>query len=391
MRGGDTSGGGVGRTAGGLTAGEASRLRLLARQHAFGGYGRFSNDGHDPDLGGSGGAGDGVTAGEDSAAGVGVGSSGVGGRVHCTRHHAVDWNFLGSGRPRPNRWGVVPSQGEGDGAPGEGGGQAGLGGGARSLHGRRAVNEWREDAFATDEKGQPYYHEVWRRMTPPGHHAIAAAAGTPSGAAGMHPLMLAMRSLPSAADAFAPTLSGVLLPTPPASSHRDTLLIVCSGRFSYVSSAQGPTADAMRARTGGFPSRAAAVDGAILRGDGELARWLVEEDVQAGYGVEGEEAGLVGGGGGWRVQTSVQPAHEGTSLGRVLLAAEGRHGFPGAGGSMAEMHAAERAVLAEWGVLIADVLAGRVGEVAGQRLRQAEVVRLGGVEFELFECSREGG
>jgi hypothetical protein len=58
---------------------------------------------------------------------------------------------------------------------------------------------------------------------------------------------------------------------------------------------------------------------------------------------------------------------------------------------MAEMHAAERAVLAEWGVLIADVLAGRVGEVAGQRLRQAEVVRLGGVEFELFECSREGG
>eukprot|EP00962_Isochrysis_galbana_P056753 scaffold28843_cov135-Isochrysis_galbana.AAC.1 len=95
--------------------------------------------------------------------------------------------------------------------------------------------------------------------------------------------------------------------------------------------------------------------------------------------------GAPGGGARWVVRTSVQPAHEGSSLGRVLLAA----GAPGE--SWAEALAeAERAVLAEWEGLVADVVAGRQGPVQGHRLTHPMVVRLGAAEFELFECSRTG-
>ncbi|CAJ1399285.1 unnamed protein product [Effrenium voratum] len=52
----------------------------------------------------------------------------------CTRHHCIDWNFVGVGRTRPNKWWVE------------------LGNDA-----------WKEWAFATDLAGQHYYCERWER------------------------------------------------------------------------------------------------------------------------------------------------------------------------------------------------------------------------------------
>jgi hypothetical protein len=59
-------------------------------------------------------------------------------RPVCTRHHFLDWNFVGVPRPRPNKWWIEfqPSGGE----------------------------VWKEWAYATDEHGQHYYCEQWSRL-----------------------------------------------------------------------------------------------------------------------------------------------------------------------------------------------------------------------------------
>ena len=53
-----------------------AELRLFARRHAFGGYS--------------------VVAADPAAARLSPAA--------CVRHHAVDWNFVGRMRPRPNRY-----------------------------------------------------------------------------------------------------------------------------------------------------------------------------------------------------------------------------------------------------------------------------------------------
>jgi len=272
-----------------LGANGAARLRLLARQHGFGGFGRFSDDG-------------------------------AGGHaLSCTRHHAIDWNFLGTPRPRPNRWGV-----------------------ARLDSGTQS-DEWREDSFATDETGAPYYYEVWRRL------------GAPKAAA-THPL-LAMRSLPE-------TASGR-----PAA--RDTIVVSCAGHFSYVSMAAGATAEAMRerARALGEPSRAGAVDAAVAAGELELARWLVEEDVRAGHGAAGGE---------WRIRSALQPADQAKGLAEVVLLAT-------AGGS-----GQEESLRVGWRALLAAVDSGELKASSGNPQRPRRVVGVGELRFEVFEAARAG-
>ncbi len=81
------------------------QLRLYARRHAFGGYtvlGQHEN------------------------------------RHVCTRHHCIDWNFVGKGRNRPNKWFV-------------------------EMHPDH-TNTWKEFAFAKDDFGQHYYFEQWERI-----------------------------------------------------------------------------------------------------------------------------------------------------------------------------------------------------------------------------------
>ena len=57
----------------------------------------------------------------------------------CTRHHCIDWNFIGIPRPRPNKWYVEPSC---------------------SSPYFKHFKEW---SYATDYYRQSYYFETWER------------------------------------------------------------------------------------------------------------------------------------------------------------------------------------------------------------------------------------
>ena len=80
-----------------------TELRYFARQHVFGGFSR-------------------VTVEKDNEV--------------CTRHHCIDWNFVGAPRPRPNKWWI-------------------------EMHSSK--NAWKEWAYAKDDFDQQYYVERWER------------------------------------------------------------------------------------------------------------------------------------------------------------------------------------------------------------------------------------
>jgi hypothetical protein len=79
------------------------QLRLYARQHVFAGFSVPSEETGEP---------------------------------LCTRHHCIDWNFVGQGRPRPNKW---------------------------WIHMNDDQSQWKESSYAMDERGQYYYFERWER------------------------------------------------------------------------------------------------------------------------------------------------------------------------------------------------------------------------------------
>ncbi|KAL1523150.1 hypothetical protein AB1Y20_018105 [Prymnesium parvum] len=114
----------------------AAELRQLARQHVFCGYTLAHGD-------------------------------------VCTRHHALDWNFVGVPRSRPNKWTVAPLQG--------------------------ATDAWVEASFALDDAGAPYYTECWERLT----------RGSPADG-----VVLAMRAAPE--------------------SLRDSFVVIIGDHFSYI-------------------------------------------------------------------------------------------------------------------------------------------------------------
>ena len=79
----------------------AEQLRLYARQHVFAGITMLSHERGQP---------------------------------VCTRHHCIDWNYIGVGRSRPNKWWVEMAEDK---------------------------RQWKEYSYATDERGQHYYFERW--------------------------------------------------------------------------------------------------------------------------------------------------------------------------------------------------------------------------------------
>jgi hypothetical protein len=65
----------------------------------------------------------------------------------ASRHHCIDWNFVGTPRSRPNKWWVE------------------LCGPKMDGHDSKAtvVQQWKEWAYATDPNKQHYYCELWER------------------------------------------------------------------------------------------------------------------------------------------------------------------------------------------------------------------------------------
>lgn len=83
-------------------------LRLFARRHAFAGYTRVAlvcpaSSATNSALPSGSCSSD--TAGREGGGVGGVGRRrGDGGGLIATRHHAIDWNYVGLPRPRPNKW-----------------------------------------------------------------------------------------------------------------------------------------------------------------------------------------------------------------------------------------------------------------------------------------------
>ena len=309
------------------------QIRLLARQHAFGGYGRWE----EAPLGGLRGMGE---AGEAEAVCAGV----------CTRHHAIDWNFVGTARPRPNKWRVQPtpaslllqagaggtsavkgvgrldgSDGEPgkvtDGAPGkvtdgEEGKVTGSNGGERRKRPRTderpgVVDDWLELSWANDDGGAPYYFERWTRYE----------GGTP-GEASRDTIALRAHAAPAAA---AGTSTSQSAHRPP----RDALVVVVGDHFNYV--VERPIGWEALAKYGG--SLVGVVDAAISSGERAVAEACVL--LEAGHGRVSA---------GWRVDASLQPWRIGKPLSDVF---GGEGGGGGSGPSLAEALSAGGAIGAD--------------------------------------------
>ena len=208
------------------------QLRWYARQHIFAGYTRLSSNNDDPTRL--------DTTKFDTC---------------CTRHHCIDWNFVGKGRTRPNKWWVdlMPEQQR------------------NQPHGTdnetAVANVWKEWAYATDQHGHHYYCEQWERW-----ESYTAQA----------PVVVLRRRC---------TIDNVDL---------DGVLIVVGDHFNFCSD--------RRVKTQSAPYHDCAslvdlVDAAVERNDLETARaWL---GLQGGHGRVSK---------GWQLDKCIEFWREGNSL-----------------------------------------------------------------------------
>ena len=252
----------------------AQQLRLYARQHVFAGFTHIqavvSKD----------------TAPTSAAASATAAATpAVDAQLLCTRHHCIDWNFVGTARARPNKWWVEPIVVEEEDAA--------------------AWNEW---AYATNHQGQHYYCERWERLN---YFTSDTSCGGGSSrdnddASGMDPeattqrlvdnLILTLRKLPPTSAAAATT-----------TQEYDDGVIVCVGnQFNYCLCTRPPQSGDDRGgdKKNRFSSLVELVDDAVARGDLNYARaWLSR--IQAGHGYM-----ATGSGGGWKVNAAIPQWHE---------------------------------------------------------------------------------
>jgi hypothetical protein len=263
-------------------------LRLLARQHAFGGVARFESA---PDAATEAGA---RWHGDASAP------------LTATRHHAIDWNYVGAPRTRPNKWRVRPTAASARHELDE----RVTGAVTGAVAGESRVDDWQELSFALDDGGRAYYHERWHRH---------------EGGEGAPVLSMRLRR--------------------PKAEGADGLLVVVGDHFAYL--VNRPISPAEMAPLG--PSLAAVVDGAIERGDRALAEAALL--LHAGHGRVSN---------GWAVDKSLQPWHEGTSLDDLfatLRAVDASRAPDGAGATLAQALSAhgERVEAVQVGGAVFDV------------------------------------
>jgi hypothetical protein len=116
-------------------------LRMFARQHVFGGFSLLSTTKSEIKK-------------EDNP------TENCRSLLCCTRHHCIDWNYIpGKPRPRPNKWyiDILLSNTDEEFAANSNPFFC-----EKSLS---SCNLWKEFSYSTDENGQCYYYETWKRRT----------------------------------------------------------------------------------------------------------------------------------------------------------------------------------------------------------------------------------
>jgi hypothetical protein len=171
--------------------------------------------------------------------------------IVCTRHHCIDWNFVGVPRTRPNKWYAELKTPQ-----------------STVLS---PPTTWKEWAFATDERGQSYYLEQWQRL--PGGDASP---------------MLALRKKKQDQPA-----------------ERDGILLIVGDHFSYILGRDLSSISMDRQRQLGqdHSSLVGIVDAAVDRND--VATAMAYLSLQAGHGRIAN---------GWIIDCAIEPWREGTPL-----------------------------------------------------------------------------
>jgi hypothetical protein len=190
---------------------DADQLRYYARVHVFAGHSKLQYHGND-----------------DKSTPF---------PWSCTRHHVMDWNFVGKARTRPNQWWIDMKPTSGD----------------------TAANAWKEWAFATDFAGQHYYCEQWERITGSTYPGGRCEAGDAS--ENVRPRMLALRMNKN-------------------DQKMDGILIIIGNEFNYCFCQRS---NLLSQSSESHASLVSLVDDAVERGDLNMARqWL--GSVQGGHG-----------------------------------------------------------------------------------------------------------
>jgi hypothetical protein len=280
----------------------AHQLRLYARQHVFAGFTRIqsisSEDQQNTTT---------TTTTTTTSAVTTTATAVVDAKLLCTRHHCIDWNFVGTPRARPNKWWVEPIV---------------LENGTNS-----AWNEW---AYATTYQGQHYYCERWERLQHLPNVVFvtdnsAATARSSSSANIAHVddmdhhessttqrlvdnLVLALRKLPRTS-----TTRGDDEQDEKQGEHDDGVIVCVGSHFNYCFYTQPTTTmkDGSNHDNTKFSSLVDLVDDAVARGDLDYARaWLGRIQAGHGYITTTTTTTTAGSGGGWKVNAAIPQWHE---------------------------------------------------------------------------------
>ena len=219
-------------------------LRIYSRQHIFAGCTVTSTSETVPSSDG----------GSGSATGMDASASSKFDAV-CTRHHCIDWNYVGQGRNRPNKWWVA-------------------------MNVNRSI--WKEWAYATDPHGQHYYCEHWERL-------ITLEDSTTDDDQSYTVLRLVEETTEEGTkdQEWTEIVDGVI--------------IVCGDHFSYCISRRPSSA---LVQDHGYGSLVEIVDGSIERNDlGTAKRWL--NSIEGGHGLVSNQ---------WTIDCAIQPWKVGTTL-----------------------------------------------------------------------------
>ena len=196
-------------------------LRLYARQHIFAGFTILDHENERP---------------------------------VATRHHFIDWNFVGVPRSRPNKWWIEVNDDN---------------------------SSWKEFSYATDDNGQHYYFEQWDRLTK-----------------GIPEPRLALRVSPS----------GKSRENTKGSSQRDInvqgdgVFVLAGDHFNYVMSRKFSGNESFYSEA----SLVDLVDAAVNNGDLETARSYLS--IEGGHGRVSN---------GWKLDCSIPHWNEGETIMKI--------------------------------------------------------------------------
>jgi hypothetical protein len=197
-------------------------LRLYARQHVFAGF---------------------TVQSEENKRALG------------TRHHCIDWNFVGVGRPRPNKWWIEVNEDN---------------------------SAWKEYAFAKDNLGQHYYLERWEQW----ENGVEIEKPTV-------PTRLALRLATSRKRKSTENPSH-------EEDKKDVILVLVGNHFNFIKSRTFLGSEKLYADAGSLVNL---VDTAVASEDLVTARSYLT--IEAGHGTVSS---------GWKLDCAIPPWNEGKTL-----------------------------------------------------------------------------